>query len=82
MAWLKLSSLDFFAAVCSEANSGGAGSTVSDITLINLNRVMWVEVSAARSRISLQLDPEKWLVLSFRSASDFTKATGQLEALA
>ena len=82
MGWLRLHDLAFSAAVCSEGNTTGQGSEVSDLTLVNLAKMLWVEVNDMRLRISLQLDPDRWLVLSFEDKAGFAIATQQLEAVA
>lgn len=82
MGWLRLHGLAFSAAVCSEKNVQGQGSEVSDLNLVNLAKMMWVEVNDSRMRVSLQLDPDRWLVLNFRDKAGFGVATQQLEAVA
>ena len=80
MSWLRLDGMTFSAAVCSEANPTGAGSLVSDLSHINMDRILWIEHAPARNRLSLQLDPDRWLVLGFRDGSDLSATMAQVEA--
>ncbi|MEM1276443.1 MAG: hypothetical protein AAGH74_07945 [Pseudomonadota bacterium] len=80
MAWLTLQGLGFSAAVCSEANTGGAGSRVTNIAKLNLERMLWVEAHEAAGMLSFQLDPDRWLVVRFASQADFAKVLAQMEA--
>ncbi|MEM1160586.1 MAG: hypothetical protein AAGJ28_06605 [Pseudomonadota bacterium] len=77
---LSLKGLTFTAAICSEANSAGTGSAVSGLRFVNLDHMLWVEAHPDRKVISLQLDPDRWLLLRFRKKGDFAKALGQVEA--
>ncbi|MEM9098635.1 MAG: hypothetical protein AAGC79_08920 [Pseudomonadota bacterium] len=81
MAWLTLQGLGFSAAVCSEANTGGAGSRVTNIAKLNLERMLWVEAHEAARMMSFQLDPDRWLVVRFASAADFATAARQVEGI-
>ena len=80
MARLNLFGMDINAAVCSEANPAGTGSAVQAISFVNLDRMLWAETHEDRRLISLQLDPDKWLILRFRKKTQFKAALKQMEA--
>ena len=76
---LNLSGMDISAAVCTEANTAGTGSSVTGIAFVNLERILWAETHPDRRLISLQLDPDKWLILRFRKKAEFKEALRHLE---
>ena len=77
---LDLNGLAFQAAVCWEKNPEGKGSEVEGLSRVNLERMLWVELHPEALRISLQLDPDKWLVLNFRDSAAFAEAQQRIGA--
>ncbi|MEM6622093.1 MAG: hypothetical protein AAF674_07685 [Pseudomonadota bacterium] len=74
MGMLDLRDARFSARICSDTNR--SGFTVSDICLINLGQMVWIEGNENARRLSFQLDADRWLEVVFDDVAGFAKAYG------